>query len=319
MKYKTTDLAVIIPTKDRPVQVKRHLQSLVDQKCKLGRVIVVVSGQDIKDIVLNFKDILPVEYYESKPGQIRQRNMGISKLDDKTKLVATMDDDVTYFEGAIKEVIDYWNSLDLETAGVGFNVTNCPAHKHTWFKYIMGFSVPSAGKILRSGWITPITNISENISAEYLNGGTTVWRQEILKNNLNEVINNPWAVIEDIMFSYPIGKKYPLYVCSKSKVDIEDIIIDDLPNKFYFNRGRAFYLQSLYFIKKNPELSVFYFLINKMNHCIWMILDSIVSLNKNNYYFGSGILSGFFDSVKFLLRIEKINSYKSRCVDYITD
>ena len=50
MKYKTTDLAVIIPTKDRPVQVKRHLQNLVGQNCEVGRVIVVVSGQDKKDI-----------------------------------------------------------------------------------------------------------------------------------------------------------------------------------------------------------------------------------------------------------------------------
>ncbi len=79
--YTTKDLAVIIPTKDRPVEVKRHLQSLVKQKCKLGRVIVVASGQDIKDIVEGFKDRFPVEDYRSEPEQIRQRNVGISKLD----------------------------------------------------------------------------------------------------------------------------------------------------------------------------------------------------------------------------------------------
>ena len=81
MEYKTKDIAVIIPTKDRSFQMKRHLQSLVEQKCELSRVIVVASGQDIKDIVLNFKDNLPVEYYRSEPGQIRQRNVAISKLD----------------------------------------------------------------------------------------------------------------------------------------------------------------------------------------------------------------------------------------------
>ena len=65
--YNTKDLAIIIPTKDRPFEVKRHLQSLVKQKCKLGRVIVVASGQDIKEIVVCFKDSLPVEYYRSEP------------------------------------------------------------------------------------------------------------------------------------------------------------------------------------------------------------------------------------------------------------
>ena len=122
MKYNTTDLAVIIPTKDRPIQVKRHLQSLVDQNCELGRVIVVASGKDIKDIVLGFKDRLPIEYYRSEPGQIKQRNMGISKLDERTKLVAAMDDDVTYHEDAFEEMIRFWNGVEPNTAGVGFNL-----------------------------------------------------------------------------------------------------------------------------------------------------------------------------------------------------
>jgi len=99
--YTTKDLAVIIPTKDRPVEVKRHLQSIVKQKCKLGRIVVVASGEDIKDIVESFKDSLPVEYYRSEPGQIRQRNLGILKLDERTKLVASMDDDVTYHEDVL--------------------------------------------------------------------------------------------------------------------------------------------------------------------------------------------------------------------------
>ena len=218
MKYKTIDLAVIIPTKDRPLQMKRHLQSLVDQKCKLGRVIVVATGLDIKDIIFSFIDRLPLEYYRSEPGQIKQRNMGITKLNKKTKLVATMDDDVTYHKNAIKEMINFWNSVDTDTAGVGFNVTNVVAHKHNWFRYLLGFSVPNPGKILKSGWITPITNVTKDIKTEYLHGGTTVWRQEILINNINEEINNPWAVIEDLMFSYPLGKKYQLYVCSKSSL-----------------------------------------------------------------------------------------------------
>ena len=129
MKYNTTDLAVIIPTKDRPIQVKRHLHSLVEQKCKLGRVIVVASGKDIKDIVLGFKDRLPIEYYRSEPGQIKQRNMGISKLDERTKLVASMDDDVTYHENAIAEMTHFWNGVEPDTAGVGFNINNLPKLK----------------------------------------------------------------------------------------------------------------------------------------------------------------------------------------------
>ena len=48
--YLSKDLAVIIPTKDRPELVRRLLQNLVEQDCAFGRVIVVASGTDIKNI-----------------------------------------------------------------------------------------------------------------------------------------------------------------------------------------------------------------------------------------------------------------------------
>ena len=179
--YNTKDLAVIIPTKDRPVQVKRHLQSLVGQKCKLGRVIVVASGQDIKNVVLDFNNRLPVEYYRSEPGQIRQRNLGISKLDEGTKLVAAMDDDVTYHEDAVVEMIRFWNETKPDTGGVGFNIINLPKMEHNWLRGLLGFSSKNHGQVLKSGFNTSISNISENIQVQWLNGGSTVWRQNILQ------------------------------------------------------------------------------------------------------------------------------------------
>ncbi len=61
MNYTSSDIAVIIPTRNRPELIKRHLNSLVDQECKIGRVIVVASGIDVESIVIGFKDRLPVE------------------------------------------------------------------------------------------------------------------------------------------------------------------------------------------------------------------------------------------------------------------
>ena len=217
MKYKTTDLAIIIPTKDRPFQMKRHLQSLVEQKCILGRVIVVASGQDIKDIVLDFKDSLPVEYYKSEPDQIRQRNLGISKLDERTKLVACMDDDVTYHDDAIAKMIRFWNNIPSDTAGVGFNIINLPKMEHNWLRGLLGFSSKNHGQVLKSGFNTSISNISENIQVQWLNGGSSVWRQNILQEYMMKEINTSWAVCEDLIFSYHLGKKFPLYSISLMK------------------------------------------------------------------------------------------------------
>ena len=75
--YVSKDLVILIPTKDRPKEVGRLLQSIKELDCEVGRVIVVASGQDISDVVIEFSKILPVEYYSSESGQIKQRNKGI--------------------------------------------------------------------------------------------------------------------------------------------------------------------------------------------------------------------------------------------------
>ena len=69
-QYDSKDLAIIIPTKDRPKEVARLLKSICELDCRVGRVIVIASGQDIHNVVMDFSENLNVEYYSSKSGQI---------------------------------------------------------------------------------------------------------------------------------------------------------------------------------------------------------------------------------------------------------
>ena len=75
--YISTDIAIIIPTKDRPREVRRLLKSISELDCKVGRIIIIASGQDIQHVVMSFADRIPVEYFSSESGQIKQRNKGI--------------------------------------------------------------------------------------------------------------------------------------------------------------------------------------------------------------------------------------------------
>ena len=116
--YIGQDLAFIIPTKDRPKQVQTVLESIAKQSTPCGRIIIVNGGQSVQDIVMRFADRLPVEYYECHPpGQIRQRNMGISLLDDRTPLVGSLDDDIVLEPKALESMIAFWNRCDSDTAG----------------------------------------------------------------------------------------------------------------------------------------------------------------------------------------------------------
>ena len=315
LKYSTTDLAVIIPTKDRPVELKRHLQSLVNQQCKFGRIIIIATGKDIKQVVMDFKNRLPVEHYTSKPGQIRQRNLGISKLDEKTKLVAAMDDDVIYHENAIVEMIHFWNRVENDTAGVGFNIINIPKMEHNWLRGLLGFSSKKYGQVLKSGFNTSISNISKNIQVKWLNGGSSVWRQNILQEYTMKEINTSWAVCEDLIFSYPLGKKFPLYVCSDSKVEIDEEIINQPTKAFYFYRGKAQYLWGLYFVMKNEDLSVSCFIVNKLLYCFAQLIKGTLYLDKTRIFIMVGIVKSFCISFKVLFGFQTVDEFKIEFID----
>ena len=211
--YSSKDLAIIIPTKDRPKEVYRLLTSILELDTKVGRIIIVASGKNISDIIKNFEGKIPVEYYKSEPGQIKQRNKGIALLDSTTRLVATIDDDVYFSQNAVSEMIKFWNVVEQKTAGIGFNIINLPSHKHTWLRGIFGiFSVPEPGKVLDSGANTSIAKAKENFRSEWLNGGGTVWRQKILKEFPHQEIYSKWAVGEDLIFSYPIMRAFKCFV-----------------------------------------------------------------------------------------------------------
>jgi len=321
LKYTSKDLAVIIPTKDRPKQMRKHLQSLLDQQCELGRIIVVASGKNIEDIVLGFNDQLHVEYYSSEPGQIRQRNMGISKLDERTKLVACMDDDVTYNEDAVNEIIRFWNSVEPDTAGVGFKIINMSAIKHNWFRGFLGFSSAKPGQVLKSGLCTPIHNAEKNIRVQWLNGGSTVWRQDILMANSLQEINTSRACNEDLIFSYPLGKKYPLYVCSDAKVEIEEMLYinEQLINKntkeLYIYSGRERCLWNLYFVMINEDLSVNKFILRQLIYCMAQMFKGAIYFDKKRYFTTFGFIKGLFMSSRTLLGLQTVDEFKIEFID----
>ena len=296
-RYTTQDLAILIPTKDRPKEVERLLQSISSLDCKIGRIIIVASGQDIHEVILKFKNLLPLEYHRSEPGQIKQRNFGIALLDEKTRLVATMDDDVIFQTSAVSKIISFWNSIEPETAGVGFNVINKDAHHHSWLKGLFGFSVPEPGKLLKSGINTPITNVRKNIRSEWLNGGATVWRQEILKTNTHREIQSRWAIYEDLIFSYPIGRKSPLYVCHVAKVKSLDTASLNGSPKFYKDQSKSQFLWGLYFVLNNNNLSLTGYLIYKLIQFFTLTMKGLIFGDYNKLHCVAGILSATYLSL----------------------
>lgn len=165
----------------------------------------------------------------------------------------------------------------------------------------MGVSGPLPGRVLSSGRNTPIVSVSDDWPTQWVSGGATVWRQEILKDHSHAERNAKWAPTEDVMFSYPIGKEYPLYVCADAQVRHEHVY--DLAGKrkfIYYGRTEA--LWRFKFVESHHELSRTAFLWMQLSTIAARIVAGSVSLQGRHFQFAFGQIEGVLTGLLALIR-----------------
>jgi len=301
--YKSSDLVLIVPTKDRPQKITDLLDSLVNQTVGCGRIIIVDGGESIESIISSYADRLPIEYYACQPpGQIRQRNRALSKLDETTSLVGFFDDDIVLENQALEEMLACWNRREANTAGISFNIVNNPPIKHSWLRRLAGMDSDQLGNILKSGYNIPISPIDEDIKSQWLCGGATVWQQKILlqQHSCKEVRTN-WAICEDIIFSYPISKEQPLYVCAAARVRHEHVYdhTQKMKHKYY---GRNATLWRFYFVEEHPELSRLCFIWMILCQVIARLISGVVRLRLSDIQYAIGQVEGLFGGLSAIFQ-----------------
>lgn len=311
--YQGRDVAFIIPTKDRPEKMRDVLTSMASQTVSCGRIIVVDGGKSVRNIVIGFSDRLPVEYHECHPpGQIRQRNMAISLLDDRAALVGFLDDDIVLEPHALQSMINFWNNCESETAGVSFNIVNNPPYRHSWARALIGMSSKQQGRVLRSGYNVAISPVRNDLRAQWLCGGATVWRYDILKNYHHQEISSRWAICEDLLFSYPIGKHFPLYVCADAKVRHEHVYDHKVKMKYRYY-GRTVTLWRLYVVESHPEeLSRIFYLWMLMGQVVARFTTGIFLLRLSDIQYAIGQIEGAAIGLSAIM-------YKSSLVDRLNE
>ncbi|MBU0655187.1 MAG: glycosyltransferase [Gammaproteobacteria bacterium] len=272
-KHFVSDLSFVVATKNRPDQLHKLLESLSSQTRICGRVVVVGTGNSVEYVVSRFYDRLPVEYIHSPvPGQIRQRNMGIASLGGEFNFVGFLDDDLVLERDSLEKMIEFWNEAEPHTAGVGFNIINVEPLKYSWAQAFLFMSSSYPGRVLKSGYNVSIGHLATDVRSQWLGGGYTVWRSDILNTFPQDTLNTRWAIGEDLRFSYPIGKEYPLYVCADAKVRHEHVFDQAPLGKVHFYRGRKSAISQQYFVQLHADdfSSI---------ACLWMIFGkSIIRL-----------------------------------------
>jgi len=288
-------IALIIPTRNRPELLRKLLNSIQLQQVKPDQVIVVDgSDQPLKTLIepglfyeLTYQYVFP-------PSLTKQRNEGIKLLHPDITLAGYLDDDIELKPGAIEEVLNFWENSSKDIGGVAFNIVNNPPRnplsKAITRLFMMTGKNP--GKVLASGFCTTEVPLTKDLESQWLCGGATIWRRNILENYKFDEWYKGWAYHEDVEFSYRVHKKYRLFVIFKARVEHNPPPYNKLKSKVL---GKMAVINRYYFVKKNPELSIPSFYWATVGEIILNILSSLNERDVAGFKRAHGNLEGIAD------------------------
>lgn len=119
-------ISVIIPTYQRPNEVVRAVESVINQTYKNVEIIVIDDNNDISirnETYSNLKNILNkhrnIKYFTNKykNGGCYSRNFGVEV--SKGELIAFLDDDDEFFEDKLKRQYEYYTEKLSENRKIG--------------------------------------------------------------------------------------------------------------------------------------------------------------------------------------------------------
>lgn len=214
-------MAFVVPTKDRPAELRVLLNSVKRQTLKPTQLIVVDgSNPDIRFVLDEFPE-LNIDYVRVFPPSLsEQRNVGMRYLRDDITLAGYLDDDIELESNAIEEMLAFWERSPADLGGAAFNITNTPKPNaaKVRFRQWFGLDCVQPGKVLPSGFTSTLIWQQSDIEPDWLCGGATVWRREIV----NQYSYDEWfqgtGYLEDLDFSFNVRGKYRLALVERARI-----------------------------------------------------------------------------------------------------
>ena len=210
-------ISLIIPTKDRPDDIRALFHSLGKQS-RMPDEIIVVDGSDvsIEDLVSSFKS-LPIKYLQVIPPSLpKQRNAGVANLDPSCSWIGFLDDDLVLEHDAI-EHLECLVEQEKDLGGVGMSIINQPTSSVEVFNKVFLLSNNFPGSFAPSGFPVMIPCVDRDITVEWLYGGATFWSVDVFKEFSYDEWFKGTGYMEDVDFSYRVSRKYRLMVSSKAR------------------------------------------------------------------------------------------------------
>ncbi len=293
-------VALIIPTRNRPELLANLLRSLQEQTVQPHQVIIVDgSDQPIEPEIKPFLSPCVSSMRVFPPSFTRQRNAGSKALREDITLVGYLDDDTVLERDAVEAMLSFWEHGCDDVGGSSFNITNRPAGKVSLFTRLFDklfcLNDGRQGVVLRSGFNPIVSPVLEDTYTEWLAGGSTVWRRQVLE----EFRHDEWFVgsgnLEDIDFSLAVNKKYKLVVLKDAKIQHLPQPYDE---KRCYSLGKTLVAQRYYVVKKHAELSVPLFYWSTVGRALSLIIGGIRGHNRGDILKALGNIAGLFELIR---------------------
>jgi len=289
-------LGLVIPTRNNPGKLAKTLTSLAAQDRPGLRVIVIGSGDDQSGLISQFRSTLDLDYLHSEEGgQVHQRNLGIGLLlGEKFRYIGFWDDDLIAQKGCISAIRAFIEAQNLTGAidfALGLNIEDEDSFAEIPFRRMQRLLRrigTRPGEVTVTGMNTSIANVSSDITTQWVGGGYTIWSANILKKYPQEPMRTRYAVGEDLLYSYPLGKIYPFFVCAQAKVILDDSGIED-PVVIRFRTERST-IAHLYLCDQHKEFSSILYIC-----CSLIFQIALLAIPKRNAW---RKLMGFLSGVK---------------------
>jgi len=223
---------IIIPTKDRSLEIEKLLKRLLKLQIESKKIIVIDSSNNnnfIKNKSLYLKK--KINFFYSTPSISKQRNLGLkfAKKFKKIKYIFFLDDDIYIQDSSFSrmdDAIKKYNKKNIfafsfNQKEINYKKGFLEKIKQSNFSKFIGVYHPSKGKILSSGFQTKINNIKNDTFTEWIPFAAAVCKYEDIINKKFDENFTDYSYLEDIDFSLSIKKKFIVVskaVCSHEKI-----------------------------------------------------------------------------------------------------
>jgi glycosyltransferase involved in cell wall biosynthesis len=205
-----------------------------------------------------------------------KRNVGLECVAPETELVSFMDDDITLESNALEVMLDFWEKAPADLGGAGFNFRNIVARETArkwklrpvvWIYEAIMLTHERKGKVLPSGFPTPIYPVSEDTYVDWLETLALVFRNQVVRQFHFDEFFEGYSYLEFLDYTYSISRKFKLCVVSAAWVTHHSS-----PIKHSYLLGKKQIMNRVFFVRKHPELSLFRCCVTLVLHTFFNVV-----------------------------------------------